>query len=435
MVSSLAIGVLWHVAHAIVAVAGGPHHGAAQAPASGTVVFGGDVIPHGDLLRSVEAHGPDSLLEPLAPVLRAADVALVNLETPVAASTAVVRAGFRFNVHPEFVQTLTTAGVDGASIANNHSYDMGSGAVGETIRALHAAGLRPIGGALASQDAFVPQEFPLAGGTMCVFAATRLVNVGPPPAGRPHVALARSWPEVESRRLLEAVRRHRARCGAVVVSLHAGMEYRDGPLAGDRAFFRLLAEAGADAIVAHHPHTPQPVEVHVDAAGRRVPIFCSVGNLVSNQGNRADLDLDPRPGGRWELGLDGRTREGLLAVLRFESAGDGRLRLADFGYVPLWTVNTHLAASVHNGAPHIAAALMPRAGGSDAMLQRRWERLVARIGPGFLLPVASVPGGAEGYARSERAVMDNRRAVAPRVTSSVSARGSRVAQTPARRPR
>src|SRR5690349_4367781 len=62
----------------------------------GTVVFGGDVVPHGALLRSVEANGPASLFAPVAPVLRAADLSLVNLETPVSRSRPITRAGFHF---------------------------------------------------------------------------------------------------------------------------------------------------------------------------------------------------------------------------------------------------------------------------------------------------------------------------------------------------
>ncbi len=54
----------------------------APPPRSGTVIFGGDVVPHRDLLTSFATHGAPSLLAPIAPVVRAADLALINFETP-----------------------------------------------------------------------------------------------------------------------------------------------------------------------------------------------------------------------------------------------------------------------------------------------------------------------------------------------------------------
>jgi hypothetical protein len=374
------------------------------------VVFGGDVVPHGEVLASFAEHGPDSLLAPIAPVLRAADLAFANFETPAAPSRPVQRSGLRFNVHADFVRALAEAGLDAVSVANNHSYDMGIPAVGETVSVLRAAGVRPIGGALAGEDPLAPQQFAIAGGTLCVFAATRLLNYWLPTLGptQPRVGMARFQPAQEEQALLEAVRRHRARCGAIVVSLHSGVEYRDLPEPRDRVYFRRVAAAGADVVIGHHSHTPHPIELYA-TGGRQVPIFYSLGNLVSNQGASAEANLDPYREGRHQIALDARTREGLLAVLRFEAAGEQRLRLAEFGYIPLWTVNARRHGRA-NGV--IAAALMPRDGGSNTLLQSRWQRLVQRVGTRFLLAESSLPGAGEGYRLSEAALLGRERVLA-----------------------
>src|SRR5207253_1979794 len=47
---------------------------------------------------------------------------------------------------------------------------------------------------------------------------------------------------------------------------------------------RHAADAGADAVIVHHPHIASPVVVHATKDGRKVPVFASVGNLASNQG-------------------------------------------------------------------------------------------------------------------------------------------------------
>ncbi len=378
---------------------------------SGTVVFGGDIVPHRDLLASFATNGGDDLFGAVAPVIRAADLALANFETPAAPSRPLTLTTVRFNVHADFVQSLVQSGFDAVAMANNHSFDAGISGVGETVTTLRAAGLRPIGGALAHEDPLAMQTFALAGGTLCVFSVTRLLNfdMSMPGAAQPRIAMARPEIRGEPESLLAAVRSARSQCGAIVVSLHSGVEYQSLPEAIDRVFFRRIAEAGADAVIAHHSHVVQPVELFQTGA-RSVPIFYSLGNFVSNQGNAVDSGVTAAPHDPRTIALDARLREGILAVLRFESADRHTLRLAEFGYVPMWTVNTRIETQ-RDGVPfHIRAALMPRDGGGDRMLASRWTALVRRIGADHLLPVASVPGGDEGYRRSAEAVLANRRA-------------------------
>lgn len=385
----------------------------APAPmATGTVVFVGDVVPHGAVIASSETRGQQALLGPIAPVLRAADVALVNLESPVSPSLPTRRSGPPFNVGRTFARALANAGIDGVTIANNHAYDAGSAGIGETIVTLRRMGLVPIGGALRGHDPLVPAEFSVAGRTLCVFAVTRLINYGPEPGEIPpaRVAIARPGHPHEERAVLEALRAGRARCDAMLVAVHAGREFADRPEPDDARFFRALVAEGADAVIGTHSHTVQPVETY-EFGDRRAAIFNSLGNAVSNQATRADEALDPWEGGRWLRSRDARLREGLLAVLRFEAMPGGGLRLARFGYLPLWTVNTGwITAPGH--APIIAATLMPREGAGDAFLARRWTSLLERAGSPFLLPVALVDGAEEAHRQSDALIAASR--LAPR---------------------
>lgn len=61
----------------------------------------------------------------------------------------------------------------------------------------------------------------------------------------------------------------------VVVIFHGGREYSPVPPPYVVRELRQIAEAGADAVVAHHPHVPQGIEIH-----RGVPIAYSLGNFV-----------------------------------------------------------------------------------------------------------------------------------------------------------
>jgi poly-gamma-glutamate synthesis protein (capsule biosynthesis protein) len=61
----------------------------------------------------------------------------------------------------------------------------------------------------------------------------------------------------------------------VVVSHHGGDEYVDQPLVRARTLLHAYVDAGADLVVAHHPHVVQGVEWY---AGK--PIFYSLGNVL-----------------------------------------------------------------------------------------------------------------------------------------------------------
>lgn len=400
---------------------------AVEPPTSATVVFAGDLVPHAEVLDAVDAYGTSTLLAPVAPVLRAADLAMLNLETPVAASRPVSREQMRFNVHPGFIDALTEAGVDAVSSANNHVFDQGVAGVDETVRALRARRVTPVGAALAGEDPLAPQVFPLAGSTLCVLAATRLLNFDMeiPGADRARVAIARAEVPAEEDRLLRAVREAHTRCGAVMVSLHAGSEYQERVSPVERAFFRRVAEAGADAVIGHHPHVPLRAE-WIDAGGRLVPLYYSLGNLLSNQGANAEATLleelrHPH------VSIDPRTRAGLLAVLRFERRGD-RLAVASAGYLPLWTVNAH-RASPDAPPAHVNAGLMPRDGGGDRRMARAWSRTLRDADAAMLLSIESVAGAAEASVRSDAALRERR---APEALQPARERPRRLA---VRRPR
>lgn len=373
------------------------------------LVFGGDLVPHGEVHRSLNAKGGASLFAPIVAALRAADVAMLNLETPAAPSHSIPTSPMQFNVHEDFVRAVAEAGIDAVSIANNHGYDQGIEGVGETVRTLRAAGIVPMGGALANEDPLSPVRIAVLGESLCVLSATRLLNfeMEVPGEGHPRLALAREEIVSEREAFIAAIRAARAssQCAAILVSLHAGTEYTDRPDARDQTFFRRCAEAGADVVIGHHSHTPQPVERYrVSGSQREVPIFYSLGNFLSNQGAAAEAGIDPHDARTHRVNFDARTREGLLAVLRLTRTAPGRLEVTRAGWVPLWTINGPLRRRAGE-AKTIQAALMPWQGGGDPLLRERWQSLVHRVGEQTLLDRMDVPASAEAYAASEAAVL------------------------------
>jgi poly-gamma-glutamate capsule biosynthesis protein CapA/YwtB (metallophosphatase superfamily) len=64
----------------------------------------------------------------------------------------------------------------------------------------------------------------------------------------------------------------------VIVYLHWGVEYQQTPTRKQRRDAYLLIDAGADAIIGHHPHVIQKEETY-----KNKPIFYSLGNFIFDQ--------------------------------------------------------------------------------------------------------------------------------------------------------
>ncbi len=112
--------------------------------AAGDTMMGSDLkkgaagIPDGD--------GKD-LFAPVAPILRSADVAFVNLEGPLADGLPSTKCRpdstscYAFRTPTRYVAALTNAGFDVAQLANNHAWDLGVPGQEATMKALDAAGI------------------------------------------------------------------------------------------------------------------------------------------------------------------------------------------------------------------------------------------------------------------------------------------------------
>ncbi|NRD54677.1 MULTISPECIES: CapA family protein [Corallococcus] len=317
------------------------------APARVELVFGGDVIPHGEVKSVAKAHagsgnheGWDHVFGPLSDVLRTADVGVVNLETPVTANTKAFTKELVFNAPPSMVQALVNAGVKVVSTGNNHARDQHVEGLVETLRHLDAAGLRHTGTGTTRDAAWEPVFMEVRGLKLGFLSFTRSLNgfSNPKESDAPHVALL-PYPEHASRRglkpeeALERVRAAAAKCDALFVMGHWGREYTDTPHPLDRALGQSFLEAGAFAVIGHHPHVLQPLEAYTTKSGRRGFIAYSLGNLVANQA-RFYRHV------KGQLGKDGDKRDTLLLRVGVTRAEPGApVSLADVSVLPVWIEN------------------------------------------------------------------------------------------------
>ena len=237
-----------------------------------TIAFGGDVMFGRVTARGLRPSGGQDPFAELAPVLSAADLAVVNLETPLCDAPVPPFEPSRhvFLAPPSAAALLAGAGVDLVSLANNHALDCGARGLSETLRALSDARVRAVG---AGEEPFAVVEIAVRGARLAFLAATDRRNVGSPEAPDT-VALLPS--DAMAGELTAKVRAARAAgADAVIVVLHTGTEMAPRPSRPTVRLAHALVDAGAALVVGHHPHVLQAPEPYGDGL-----ILYSTGNLV-----------------------------------------------------------------------------------------------------------------------------------------------------------
>ena len=237
-------------------------HERQQPPAVATLVFGGD------LYVPCDAPFP-AISERVRRWIAEADVAVVNLEAPLASAPAPIpKAGPHLMMSPAVARELRSIGFDVCSLANNHLMDHGWQGAQATHRACAAAALRTVGVGASLAEARAPCLIDLPGaGRIALFAACEN-EFGTAGKDSPGTA------PISDPGLLSAIA-EAARDAVVVVMAHGGNEVVPVPSSQRRAQLRMLIDAGASLIVGHHPHVAQGWETY-----REGVIFYSLGDFL-----------------------------------------------------------------------------------------------------------------------------------------------------------
>jgi poly-gamma-glutamate capsule biosynthesis protein CapA/YwtB (metallophosphatase superfamily) len=240
-----------------------------------TLAFGGDVHFEGMVRPKLDAN-PASVLAPIAPVLRRADLAMVNLETTVSYRGAPTPGKeYTFRAPPSAFRALEAGGVDVATVANNHGIDYGMTSFLDTLRYAKQYGFPIVGGGHNAAQAYGPYRVTIKGQRIAILAASQVIDsnlvslwvAGP---GKPGIAQA-----YDLTRLIASVKAARKKSDTVVVYLHFGIERQGCPSSQQIETARRLVAAGADIVVGSHAHQQQ-------GAGRLGQAFVDygLGNFV-----------------------------------------------------------------------------------------------------------------------------------------------------------
>lgn len=226
-----------------------------------TLLVTGDVIPgRGVNMRMAQRRDWLWPFARTAEFLRGADLTFINLEAPLPKTCPILPNGMRFCGDQRFLQGIKAAGVDVASLSNNHIYNFGQQGFRETEELLTQSGI-----AVAYESSIA---YRAVRGLRFAFLAYNGIE-------------RKLDRELIRRTIAEA----RANADIIAVSYHWGKEYvavpaTDGKVAPDdpREVGRFTIDAGADIVLGNHPHWVQGVEIYKDKL-----ITYAHGNFIFDQ--------------------------------------------------------------------------------------------------------------------------------------------------------
>jgi poly-gamma-glutamate synthesis protein (capsule biosynthesis protein) len=224
---------------------------------------------------------PDDLLAAVRKRLADADITYGNLETPLSSRGKPADKQYTFRGPISAAAALARAGFDVVSVANNHSLDYGRTAFADTIDALEDAGVTPVGGGADRDAAWAPVIVKANGARVAFLAFSEITPVDfAATSTRSGCAYTQDFAAVRS-----AVKAAAQTADYTVVAMHWGIENNYTPTARQVKEGRALIKAGADAVLASHPHVLQGVEFYRDGL-----IAYSMGNFVFSPGAASGRD-------------------------------------------------------------------------------------------------------------------------------------------------
>lgn len=241
-------------------------------PDTVSIVMIGDVMMHQKQL----SYDCRTFLEPIRPRLEKADLAIANLEFPLAGKPY---SGYpAFSTPDEFPEYLADCGIDVFLAANNHVLDKGYKGLSRTIEVydrmksegrIHYTGIAKD---QKDQDETTPLIVAVKGIRIALINFTY---------GNNFKGTEKDWPNVnvtDREMIHKAVQKAKQSGVDFIFALpHWGVEYSLTHGKSQESLAKFMAEEGVDLIVGAHPHVIQDT-----ATIGNTKVIYSMGNAVSN---------------------------------------------------------------------------------------------------------------------------------------------------------
>lgn len=224
------------------------------------IVSFGDIMLGRSVRDLMNKHGLDYPFQAMDQnYLRVNDLLLGNLEGPIAKKAVKTQKTIAFRFREDVAPVLKKYYFDILGLANNHTFDMGKNGYKDTREILEKEGIVGFGNpAEISEESVAVYDF--NGQKIAFFGLEEVIYT------------------IDEQKAAQKIKELTSQGYKVIPVIHWGIEYTHKPNERQRGLAHRFIDAGAVAIIAHHPHVVQAYENY-----KNRPIFYSLGNAIFDQ--------------------------------------------------------------------------------------------------------------------------------------------------------
>lgn len=234
------------------------------------IVIVGDFYPNSRLDEAARTFSPEQIFGEFYGILQEADLSIVNLECPLTeASKPISKTGPALKADHQFAGFLKSSGFNLVTLANNHILDFGQIGLADTIHAFKSKGLNFTGVGFTESEAAIPYYFTDIGGeTLAVInCAEQEWSIADGSSGGAAM--------LDPIKVYNTIQEAKSNADYILIITHGGHENYNLPTRRFKRMMRFFVDAGADAVINHHPHTLSGSEIY-----KGKPIYYSLGNFL-----------------------------------------------------------------------------------------------------------------------------------------------------------
>jgi poly-gamma-glutamate synthesis protein (capsule biosynthesis protein) len=244
--------------------------------------FTGDILLSRGVGEKVSEEGYDYPYSSVKSIFQSDDYTIGNLESPITVQEKSVCKSkeILFKADVENAASLKKAGYEMLVLANNHAMDYYAKGLEETMINLENASLEYVGAGSDYDQAHRLKIVKLKNSTFGFKAYSVF-----PPEGYANSHVTPQISIYDKAKIESEIKEAKKSCDFLIVSIHWGNEYEKYPSEHQKKMAQDIIDAGADAIIGHHPHVLQSIEKYKDKY-----IFYSLGNFVFDRQIQSGTD-------------------------------------------------------------------------------------------------------------------------------------------------
>ncbi|NLW40287.1 MAG: CapA family protein [Tissierellia bacterium] len=239
------------------------------------ISLAGDVMLDGSVRKVIDRYGYSYPWEGVEHYFRNSHLSVINLETSITdRGTIWPDKEYNFRSSYKNLDAMKKAGINIATLANNHVLDYGYDGLLDTLMYLEKSGIQYAGAGRNKEEALKGSIVEINGLKVGIIAFSRVIPHVDWYATNKRPGLVGAY-DGHTHDMMKRIDDLKREVDILILSIHWGKERSSYPRAEEIAVAKKAIDRGVDIVMGHHPHVLQGIEIYKDK-----PIFYSLGNFV-----------------------------------------------------------------------------------------------------------------------------------------------------------